>query len=337
MKQLREHIKQRNFKHIYLFYGEEKFLIQLYLQRMLEIIFEGQDKTMNLDRFDSETKDQEKILGSLETLPFFALKRVVLLEGLDLFNNKNKAKADAIAKKMDDVKETTICFIIEDAVDKRTSLYKSIKENGFISEFLFQDEQELIQFVARELQKSNKKISTADARYFLETVGFELNTLNQEIKKLRDYLGNEEVVNKEDIDKVCTKHIEAKIFELVDAIGGKQREKAMLLYHDMLAVKEPESRILFMISRQMTLIYHAKLLSSKRVSVSLIAKQLKVPEFVAKKIIAQSLKFSQKDLAYSIKNLVDLEYGFKSGKIDLDTGIGLAIVQMSQVTPHQSS
>jgi len=336
MKQLREHIKQRSFKHIYLFYGEEKFLIQLYLQRMLEIIFEGQDKTMNLDRFDNETKDQDKILGSLETLPFFAQKRVVLLEGLDLFNSKNKNKAEAIAKKMDAVKETTICFIVEDDVDKRTTLYKNIKENGFISEFLFQDEQELIQFVGRELQKANKKISTADARYFLETVGFELNTLNQEIKKLRDYLGNEEVVKTEDIDAVCTKHIEAKIFELVDAIGSKQREKAMLLYHDMLAVKEPESRILFMISRQLTLIYHAKLLSSKRVSTPSMAKQLKVPEFVAKKIVTQSLKFTQKDLAVNIKNLVELEYGFKSGKIDLDTGIGLAIVQMSQVISHQN-
>lgn len=331
MKQLREHIKQRAFKHIYLFYGEEKFLLQVYLQRMLDIIFEGQDKTMNLDRFNQESKDLDKVLGGLETLPFFADKRVVILESMDLFNSKNKAKAEAIMKKVESVKDTTICFIIETDTDKRTGLYKYIKENGFVSEFNFQDEQELIQYVGRELQKMDKKISTQDARYFLETVGFELNIITQEISKLIDYLGSESVVTREYIDAVCIKHIEAKIFELVDAIGGKQREKALSLYHDMIAVKEPETRILFMISRQITLMFQAKLFAEKRMNISMIAKQLKLPEFVAKKVISQSQRFSLHGLSEIIKDLVELEYGFKSGKIELNTGIELAILEMSRL------
>lgn len=328
MKQLKEHIKSRNFKRIYLFSGEEKYLLDIYLKRMIEVIFDGQDKTMNLDRFNQDSKDFEKILGSLETLPFFADQRVVVLEYLDLFNSKNKAKAESIMKKIEAVSDTTICFIVEDSIDKRVALYKYINSNGYVCEFSYMDEQELIQFIGRELQKNNIKISTQDARYFLSTVGFELNIINKEISKLIDYLGNEQIVTVKAIDDVCIKHIEAKVFELVDAIGGKQREKAIGLYQDMIAVREPETRILFMISRQISLIFQVKLLLEKRASVSAIAKQIKVPEFVAKKLVGQSQKFSIDSLSENIKSLVELEYGFKSGKMELNTGMELFILKM---------
>lgn len=328
MKQLKEHIKSRIFKPVYLFTGEEKYLLDVYLKRMIDIIYDGQDKTMNMDRFNQDNKDFEKILGSLETLPFFADKRVVVLDNLDLFNSKNKSKAEAFIKKMEAVKDTTICFVIEETIDKRIGLFKYINTNGFFCEFSFLDEQELIQFIGRELQRHNIKISTQVAKYFLATVGFELNIINKEISKLIDYLGNEEIVTIEAIDDVCIKHIEAKIFELVDAIGSRQREKAMLLYQDMIAVKEPETRILFMISRQISLIFQVKLLQEKRVNISTIAKKIKVPEFVAKKLVMQSQKFSLNNLNEHIKSLVELEFGFKSGKIELGTGMELFILQM---------
>lgn len=328
MKQLKEHIKTHAFKPVYLFSGEEKYLLDVYLKRMIDVIFDGQDKTMNLDSFNQDTKDFEKVLGSLETLPFFADKRVVVLDNLDLFNTKNKAKAESLSKKIESVKETTICFIIEDSIDKRVSLFKYINTNGYFCEFTFMDEQELIQFLGRELQKHSIKISTQVAKYFLTTVGFELNIINKEVSKLIDYLGNEEIVTIEAIDDVCIKHIEAKIFELVDAIGSRQREKAMVLYQDMIAVKEPETRILFMISRQISLIFQVKLMQEKRVNIATIAKKVKVPEFVAKKLVMQSQKFSIENLNEHIKSLVDLEYGFKSGKIELNTGMELFILQM---------
>jgi len=330
MKELKVQLKSKDFSSLYLFTGEEKYLIDVYLNRFINLIFEGQDKMMNLDEFSQDSCNIDKIESSLETLPFFATKRVVVLKNLDLFNAKNKAKNERITTMIKQLSDSTICFIVEDKIDKRSKLYKTIKEKGVISVFGFLTEKELVQYVARELNKSKIKISAYDAKYLIETVGYELRSISKEVSKLIDYVGNNEVATKKDIDDVCTKHLEAKIFELVDAVGSKNREKALFLYKDMIALKEPTTRILFMISRQMTLIYETKLMNLKRLGSSQIAKELKVPEFVVRKLDMQGKHFSSNGIKETIKELVELEYGFKSGRINLETGIELMILKLAK-------
>lgn len=330
MKQLKEQLKNKTYSKYYLFTGEEKYLMDIYLKRFTESIFEGQDKMMNLDFFDQENKDIDKVEASLETLPFFATTRVVVLENLDLFNAKNKKINERLVEQLKKMTDATICFIVEDKIDKRNKLYKWIKEQGTVSEFDFLGEKELISFVGRELGKAEIKISTYDAKYFIETVGYELRMITKEVSKLIDYVGGNEIATKNDIDLICTKHLEAKIFELVDAVGNKNREKALFLYQDMIALKEPTTRILFMISRQITLIYQAKLLKQKRLSLSQMGKELKVPEFVVKKIIYQGEQFSFDNIKKTIKELVELEHDFKSGKMNLETGIELMILKLAR-------
>lgn len=329
MKVLREQLKTKDFSSVYLFTGEEKFLIDVYVKRFVDTIFEGQDKMMNFDQFNLDNKDIDKIESSLETLPFFADKRVVLLENLDLFGAKNKSRNERITNALSKVSDSTICFIVEDKIDKRNKLYKLVNKSGTFNVFSFLTEKELIQYVARELSKANIKISSGDGKYFIDTVGYELRAISKEVHKLVDYVGSNEVATRQDIEAVCTKHLEAKIFELVDAVGTKNRERALFLYQDMISLKEPVTRILFMISRQISLIYEAKLMREKRMNNGQIAKEIKVPEFVVRKLVAQSERFNHIEIKDTIKQLVDLEYEFKSGRINLETGIELMILKLS--------
>jgi len=329
MKVLREQLKTKKNSNIYLFTGEEKFLINAYLKRFIDMIFEGHDKMMNLDQFNLDNKDIDKIELSLETLPFFAEKRVVVLENLDLFGVKNKSRNERITTAITKLSDSTLCFVIEDKIDKRNKLYKYINKNGTVSVFSFLTQKELIHYVAKKLSKVNMKISSSDGKFLIDTVGYELRVISKEVSKLIDYVGNYEIVTKADIEDVCTKHLEAKIFELVDAVGTKNRERALFLYQDMISLKEPVTRILFMISRQISLIYEAKLMKEKRINNSVIAKTIKVPEFVVRKLVVQSEKFSHNEIKNTIKQLVELEYEFKSGKINLETGIELMILKLS--------
>lgn len=329
MKVLREQLKTKKFSNIYLFTGEEKFLIEAYLRKIIDIIFEGQDKMMNLDQFNLDNKDIDKIESSLETLPFFADKRIVVLENLDLFGTKNKSRNERIIAAITKLSDSTICFVIEDKIDKRNKLYKYINKNGTVLEFYFLTEKKLIHYAAKELAKANIKISSSDGKFFIDTVGYELRIISKEVSKLIDYVGDHEIATKTDIETVCTKHLEAKIFELVDAVGTKNRERALFLYQDMISLKEQVTRILFMISRQISLIYEVKLMKEKRTTNNVIAKTIKVPEFVIKKLVTQSKKFSHDEIKSTIKQLVELEYEFKQGRINLETGIELMIIKLS--------
>jgi DNA polymerase-3 subunit delta len=196
--------------------------------------------------------------------------------------------------------------------------------------FSFLTEKELIHYVARKLSKANMKISSRDGKFFIDTVGYELRVISKEVSKLIDYIGDHEIATKADIEAICTKHIEAKIFELVDAVGTKNRERALLLYQDMISLKEPITRILFMIVRQISLIYKVKLMKEKRMNNNDIAKTTIVPEFVVRNLVAQGEKFSHEEIKNIIKQLVELEYESKSGRINLVTGIELMILKLSR-------
>lgn len=329
MKELKAQLSNKSFSGVYLFAGEEKFLIELYLNRFLDSIFEGQDKTMNLDRFNKESKDTERIITSLETLPFFADKRVVVLYEMGLFDKK-KSFAAELPEVFENVTDTSICFIIEEKIDKRSKLYKYINKNGMFCEFSYLKEKELISYIARELKKHNKKISSRAVSHFLHNVGYDLNTINIELAKLIDYCSRNEVVSEEDIDDVCVKHLESRIFDLVDATGNKNRKLSLQLFYDMMTLREPTTRILFMISRQINLLFQVKLMAEKRRSKQDIARELKLPPFVVEKLKRQSNNYTIESLKEILKELVELEHHFKSGKINLETGIELMIIKMSQ-------
>lgn len=331
MKELNHQIEERNFAPVYLFTGEEDYMIEFYTNRISKELFEGQDAMMNLDTFDHETKDIQGVLDSMETLPFFAPKRIVVLKHMGLFESKNKNKAEAILNQLKRTGETTVCIIIEAKVDKRSKLYKYVAKEGYVHEFGYLEERELIRFIARRLKRSGKKIGQSSATYFIQTVGYELNHVVKEIDKLIDYCMEEEVIEISDIQQVCTVHLESRIFALVDAIGMKNREEALRLYQDMMALREPETRILFMISRQLSLIYQAKILSEQRQTSQQMAKELKVPGFVANKLVQQSRHFTMDDLELALSSLVDAEYAFKSGGLELKTSIELLILQLTLV------
>ena len=329
MKQLKEAIKSNTLKPVYLFTGEEDYLIQLYIKHIREKVFEGQDAMMNLDQYNSEQKNFEQVIGSLETLPFFADRRLVILWNMELFQTKNKEKATQLANKLEQLGESTLCLIVEEKIDKRSKLYKTINKYGEIYDFKHLDEKALIKHIGRRLSKNNLKISTTDAKFFVETVGYELNTVEQELSKIIDYCVGQEIVSKLDIEQVATKHIEAKIFELVDAIGTKKREHALQLYQDMLYLKEPTTRILFMISRQIMLIYNIKLMVLAKKGQQQMASMLKIPPFVVNKLIGQSKRFEMAALRQSMAKLLELEYQFKQGEIDLTMGIEIFILEHS--------
>lgn len=325
---LKDDIKNKKFQNIYLFYGSERYLIEVYKNRLKKSVFEDVDALMNYDYYTMDNYDESRIVDSLTTMPFMADYRMVVLDKLGFFEKKQEKKLQKIKEELLKIGEDVIVILMEESVDKRSKLFKSIKEKNGAHEFAYMNESALVTFIGTELKKKKKQISTKDASYLIETVGYEMHILDKEIGKLIDYTGEHEIVRKEDIDSICTKHIEGKIFELVDAIGNKNKKRALDLLSDMVEVKEPITRILFMVSRQMRILYETKIMVARRSSKEVISKELKVPPFVVNKLIRQSERFEIKQLKGAIKDLVEVEFLFKSGKIDLLTGLEMFIMEI---------
>ena len=79
MKSIQEDIKNQQFKPVYLLFGEEAYLRQQYKQKLLDALMPEED-TMNYSRYEGKGIEPREIIDLAETMPFFADRRVILLE-----------------------------------------------------------------------------------------------------------------------------------------------------------------------------------------------------------------------------------------------------------------
>ena len=128
MKTIKEHIKQGKFKPVYLLCGTEEYLKALYCGKLKEAILDGGDD-MNYSRYEGREIDADEVIRMAETLPFFAERRLIVIEDSGWFKVQNE-----LADYLRTLPESTIIVFREREVDKRNRLYKAVKEIGYISE-----------------------------------------------------------------------------------------------------------------------------------------------------------------------------------------------------------
>lgn len=215
-------------------------------------------------------------------------------------------------------------------MDKRSKMYKAVKANGYICEINRQTEKDLSLWAARIFAKDGKKITNADMSYLIANVGTDMEVLSKEIEKLISYDLNKEIISKEDIDAVCVKQLNVRIFDMVDAISVKNQKKTLDCYYELIAEKEPPMRILFMVARQFHLILQAKDLSARGMSKDQIAQTMGVQGFIATKSIRQSRNFSVAELKSALAESVQTEEMIKKGMLDENIGVEMLLIKYSR-------
>ena len=245
MKSLNEDLKTGQFKQIYLLYGEEAYLKKLYKNRFVKAMVPEGD-TMNYRYFEGKNTNPKEIIDLAETLPFFAERRLIVLENTGFLKNATPE----LAEYLKDMPETTYMIFVESELDKRGKLYKAIKEKGHIVELKRQDEKTLIRWILGMAKKEKLQMSEAAVRYLLAKTGNDMENLGQELEKLFCYCMNHTEITAADIDEICTTQIGNHIFDMVDAVAAKEQKKALDYYYDLLTLKEPPMRILYLLTRQ---------------------------------------------------------------------------------------
>ena len=311
MKTIDNDIKTGQFKQIYLLYGEEQYLIRQYRDKLKHALA-ADDDTMNFSAFSGSDINQKEIIDLAETLPFLAERRVMFFKDTGLF----KAGGEKLAEYLASPNDTTFFIFTESEVDKRSKLYKAVQSKGYVAEFTVQDENTLKRWIAGILGKEGKKISENTAQLLLSKTGTDMENIQMELEKLICYCLDRDVVTAEDVEAVCTTRITNHIFDMVNAIAEKQPQKALQLYYDLLALKEPPMRVLFLIARQCNLLLQTKELKNRGHDNKTIASKIGVPPFAAGKYVAQASHFKTSVLKNAVKQCVETEEAVKSGRMN---------------------
>ena len=321
MQTLNQDIKEKSFKKIYLLYGDEPFLVGSYKKKLREAITGGD--TMNFNYFEGKNPDVKEIISLADTMPFFADRRLILVDGSGFF----KSAQEELAAYLPQMPDTTCLVFAESEVDKRNRLYKRVKELGYAAELNKQDTAQLMRWAAGILGRDGRKISRPVMEYFLERTGDDMENIRMELEKLVCYTMGRDVITKEDVDAVGTVHVTSRVFDMVAAIVAGNTKKAMDLYKDLLTLKEPPMRILFLIARQFNQLLQIKELTAAGKDKGAMASALKVPPFAVGKLTAQARAFTRDQILSWVTLCVETEEAVKTGRLSDRLAVELLIAR----------
>ena len=324
MQTINEDIKNGTFKPVYLLYGEEAFLKQSYKKKLRAAI--SGDDTMNYNYFEGKGLDVNELISLADTMPFFSERRLILIEDSGFF----KTSSEALAEYLPTMPDTTCIVFVEEAVDKRNKLYKKVKDLGHIAEMKRQDSAQLARWAATILAQNGRKITPSTMNLFLERVGDDMENIRMELEKLISYTMGSEVVTAEDVKVITTVQITNKIFDMVAAITAGKTKRAMDLYEDLLTLREPPMRILFLLARQFNLLLQVKELLAEHCDQATIAKRTGLQSFVVRNYIPMSRQYAAEELKAAVNDCVQMEEDVKTGKISDLLSVELLITKYSR-------
>ena len=325
MKTLQEDLKTGNFKHIYLLYGEEAYLVRQYRDRLRDSLCVEGD-TMNTSVFSGKDIRPASLIDLSETMPFFAERRVIFVENSGFF----KKSPEDLAAYLGELPETTYFIFVEEEVDKRGKMYKQVKKFGSVVEFKRQTDAVLMQWILGKLKKENKRITRPVMELFLDKTGTDMELITQELEKLLCYTMEKDVIEAADVEAICANQINGKIFDMVDAIGRKEQKKALDLYYDLLMLKEPAMRILYLVTRHFQILMQLRDMTGKGFDNKQMAAKAGVPEFAVRKYLGQAKSFSLAQLEEIVRASVQTDENIKTGQMTDQLAVELLIISTMQ-------
>lgn len=311
---------------LYVYYGEEDFLREYNANKTAEAV-NLTNPQMNLIKLTDETID--KLPDNCEQLPFFDEKKVIMIRNSGLFTSGKKVSAGTIEKVsnyLENAPDYAVIIFNEDNVDKRLTIYKKLSKIGKFEEVKYRELPDLTDWVCRGIKKCGAEIDTDAARYLAESCGPSMSYLYTEIQKLAALYQNGEKINKELIDNVCMKSMQGIIFDLTDAIGMKNKKRALELTDELILKKEAEQFIVIMLYKHFRNMFLVKSAMEEGLA---SAEYLGINPYVYRKLLGQVKNYSVKELYNILDKFAELDY--KSKKSEIDLRIGLDIILSTDV------
>lgn len=335
----------------YLFYGLDEFASAEAVEKLQAQMGDPALASLNTLALDGRTITLTEARAACDTLPFLTARRLVLIEGwLTRLLSRTEAaddsdddtaEADAPRSAGSSAKETmaglaeylpqlppsTALVMVEKRdLPDRNIILKTVAgaEWALVKHFDLAKGADLVKWIRARAKKAGGEFSREAAEALAE-VEPDPRALDHEITKLLTYVAFERAVEVDDVETLTPAGGEARIFDLVDAIGQQRGPQAMRELHKLLATEEP-LYVLSMIVRQYRLMLQAKELLNGRAGEGEISAALHLHSFPTSKICAQARNFSLERLVSIYRRLLDYDTGIKTGQIEaaaaLDTLVG---------------
>ncbi len=280
--------------------------------------------SINFNIFSGKNADINEIIRLSQTLPFIGEKRTILLEETGVLKGRsNEELLECFSK----LSESTVVILFESDIDKNTKLYKLIKKEGNIFECDGADikdlrksdkiKAEIRRWAVAKLKVDGLNIGSRELEHILELCGYDMTNLETELEKLCCYKlhSRARIVTRQDIDDICSRSVSDRVFEMISAKLLGDIDKALRLCNDLLSIKVPVGRILYLLERQFNNIYILKDMQRAGRSDAEIAKAASLSDWQLRRLKKEASSLSLAAAFYYLSLSVELETKIKTGEM----------------------
>ena len=237
---------------LYFLEGDSYKLLE---KKVEEILISNQFLKNDLVIYDMDEEMVDKAILYLDTYGLFNERKAVWLKNATfLTTNKSEIEQniDVLTKYINNPNENNILIISCVKADGKKNIVKLLKQKANSIEL----KQDLHEYIKK--QSDGYQISKEAIDYLIEVTGGDFERLNNELDKLLALKKDSKKISNKDIDLVVIKKIDNNIFDLIDAIMSKNKEKSLLIYNNMINYGEDVFHILVALANQIRLIYQVK-------------------------------------------------------------------------------
>ena len=330
---LKAAIREKQPDRLYIFHGEEVFLLQHYLQQLRKILLDELTESFNFHKFTGENFDIQAFADSVENLPMMAESTMVWVDEVDLFK-LNEADRTRMAELICDIPEyCTVVFTYETTPwkpDKRLKkLWDAVDKNATIVEFPKQEQRDLIPWVTRHFAARSKRITPDLCVYLVDITGGTMTALAGEIAKICAYSGADDI-KRSDIDAVTEPVLDAVVFEMTDMLGRKEYGPALIKLRQLLQMQQEPLMILGAIGGHFRKLSVARTLLDHGRPASELMKLCAMSDYAARKNMSSAAKFSGTFYAKAAQLVLETDYAMKTSLDEPERLLEVLLTQLAQ-------
>lgn len=331
---LKAELKAGKLRRLYVFHGEESFLLHYYLEQIKKSLIDDLTESFNYHKLTQETFDVQSFADAVENLPMMAEHTFVWVDEIDIFKLP-EAERNKMAEILSDIPEyCTVVFtygITAWKPDKRLKkLYDAVKEYAAVVAFEKQEQRDLIAWITRHFAAEKKRITPDLCSYLIDITGGTMTALAGEISKICAYSGSDQIV-KSDIDAVVEPVLDAVIYQMTDFLSQGSYGPALLKLRQLLKMQQDPILILGAIGSHFRKLSVARTLldNGKQIS-ELMRIYPPMKEYSARKLMTTAGKCSAKYCGAAVQLVLETDHAMKTSYDDPQRLLEILVLRLAQ-------
>jgi DNA polymerase-3 subunit delta len=293
----------------YLLHGDEEYEREALATWLADQLAPDQARDFNLDVIRAERFEILDFLQLYQAYPMMAEHRLLVIR------NAEELSADqcrGLERIFSDPVETSRLLVIGQKVDMRRKFFRELSRQGRVLEFRPPFDNQVPQWIQRHAKRQGIKIEPPAIQMLSQYVGAKPRELVSEIDKLVSYVGEANPITAAAVEQVAGITRGASVFDLAEAIGAQNGERAHELMSRFLTQGEEPSRAVAMIARHFQLLLKARGLIGKSLPREEMAAQLGVAPFFLPAYLEQARSRSTPWLWAGLGALKEADWRLKS-------------------------